>query len=262
MNFSTNPHARAPRPWRRLALAALLSVAAAGAAAAQRGRYREPDAPNMPYDGRYTFVRVSYDMSQGGFFRGGEPPWHHDYPRGERHFTKILSELSTIRVRTANSNILSLSDPEIFHYPVLYMAEPGFWNPSAEEAAGLQKHLLKGGFIIFDDFTTRQHLNLAQQIPRVLPSARLIELDVSHPIFDSFYRIKNLDYEHPYYGGRSIFYGVFEDNDPKKRMLMMINSNNDLSEYWEFSDEGMFQVDASNEAYKLGINYIIYANTR
>ena len=59
-----------------------------------------------------------------------------------------------------------------------------------------------------------------------------------------------------------MFYGIFEDNDPNKRLLAIINYNNDMSEYWEFSDEGMFPIDMSNEAYKLGVNYIIYALTR
>ena len=29
--------------------------------------------------------------------------------------------------RIDGSNILSLDDPELFNYPVAYMAEPGFW---------------------------------------------------------------------------------------------------------------------------------------
>ncbi|MES2523352.1 MAG: DUF4159 domain-containing protein [Gemmatimonadota bacterium] len=255
-----SPLRRRPR-WRRLFVAAGLSLVVAGGIGAQR--FRGPDEPNVPYDGRFTFARVSYDMSSMGFRgRGGEPPWHHDYPRGERHFTKLLSELSTVRTRTMESNILSLSDPEIFKYPVLYMAEPGFWNPNDAEAKGLRDHLMKGGLIIFDDFTTQQHYNLEQQIARIFPKSRLIELDPTHPVFDSFFRIEDLNYEHPLNGGRSIFYGVFEDNDPSKHLMMMINSNNDLSEYWEFSDQGFFPVEESNEAYKLGVNYIIYALTR
>jgi hypothetical protein len=58
------------------------------------------------------------------------------------------------------------------------------------------------------------------------------------------------------------FYGYFEDNDPKKRMLAMVNFNSDLAEYWEWSATGQFSVDLTNEAYKLGVNYIIYGLTR
>jgi hypothetical protein len=61
---------------------------------------------------------------------------------------------------------------------------------------------------------------------------------------------------------KSVFYGWFEDNDPKKRLLAIADYNNDLSEYWEFSDTGMFPINLSNEAYKIGVNYVIYALTR
>lgn len=106
-------------------------------------------------------------------------------------------------------------------------------------------------------------MNFEIQMKKVLPNLRPIALDLSHPIFDAFYRIKSLEYDHPIYrGAKSVFYGVFEQNDPKQRMLAIVNYNNDLSEYWEFSDTGMFPLDMSNEAYKLGVNYIIYALTR
>ena len=52
---------------------------------------------------------------------------------------------------------------------------------------------------------------------------------------------------------------MFEDNDPTKRLIAVANFNNDLGEYWEFSDQGVDPVDLSNEAYKFGVNYFIYA---
>ena len=243
---------------KRLLIAGLaVMVTLAGVLEAQR-RYYVEDEPNVPYDGRFTFIRLRYE---GGNPR--DPGWRHDYPRGERHFTKILSELSTVDARTHESNILALSDKEIFRYPVLYMSEPGYWRPSNADIGNLRNYLLKGGFLIFDDFTIdHAFYNLYDQIRRVFPDARIIDLDTSHPIFDSFYRIESLNYQHPVYGGPSKFQAVFEENDPTKRMLMMLNTHNDLSEYWEFSDVGMFPIEASNEAYKLGINYIIYALTR
>jgi hypothetical protein len=258
-----------------ISVALLVGVASAGAAqrgdrgdrsgrGEGRGRSVEP-APNVPYDGRFTFARIRYEMSLDGFGGGRfgrDLPWSHDYPRAERNFTAILSELTTIQVQRAGSVILTLDDPELFKYPVAYMAEPGFWQPNDAEVAGMRAYLLKGGFFIFDDFAGQHFLNLEMQLRRVLPEHRLVRLTAEHPIFDSFYRIPNLDYTHPYYGLASEFWGVFEDNDPAKRLLMIINQNNDLSEYWEYSDQGMFPIDLSNEAYKLGINYIVYALTR
>lgn len=231
---------------------------------AQRNRRAQTYAPNIPYDGRYTFARIRYELGMdAGSFRGVDVKWAHDYPRGETHFTKIVSELSSVRVRTSQSNIIGLDDPELFKYPVAYMAEPGFWRPSEPEVVNLRNYLSKGGFIIFDDFAGQHWMNFETQMRRVLPKARPVVLTTAHPIFDSFFRITSLDYEHPYYRGmRSVFYGYFEDNDPSKRLIAIVNYNNDMSEYWEFSDEGMFPLQASNEAYKFGVNYIVYALTR
>ena len=54
---------------------------------------------------------------------------------------------------------------------------------------------------------------------------------------------------------------MFEDNDPAKRLQLVANYNNDLGEYWEFSDTGWVPIDLSNEAYKFGVNYIVYGMT-
>ena len=44
-------------------------------------------------------------------------------------------------------------------------------------------------------------------------------------------------------------------------MMVIVNYNTDISEYWEWSDTGFKPIDESNEAYKLGVNYIIYGMT-
>jgi hypothetical protein len=251
-------------------LASLLAAAVVPAAVeAQRGeRGGRPPEPgvNPAYDGRFTFARIRYEMGidGGGFrgMRGGGFPWAHDYPRGERNFTRILNELSTVRARTEESVVLALTDKDLGKYPVAYMAEPGFWRPNDAEAAALRAYLQKGGFIIFDDFRGFDWNNLEQVMRRVLPAQRWIRLDGTHPIFDSFYRIPDPEVLDSYGETRPTYWALFEGNDPTKRMLAIANRDNDLSEYWEFSDSGFYAVDLTNEAYKLGINYIVYALTR
>ena len=41
-------------------------------------------------------------------------------------------------------------------------------------------------------------------------------------------------------------------------ILAIANHNNDVAEYWEFAGQGFLPVDPTEEAYKLGINYMIY----
>ena len=47
----------------------------------------------------------------------------------------------------------------------------------------------------------------------------------------------------------------------RNRMLALANWNNDLGDYWEWSAEGLYGTDPTNDAYRLGVNYIVYAMT-
>lgn len=212
----------------------------------------------VPYDGRFTFARLRYDTGVGGLRR--EAPWAHDYPRSDWHFMRILEEITLTRSRRDESNVFRLDDPDLFTFPVAYMSEPGFWTMGDEEAAGLRAYLQKGGFVIFDDFRGRDWDTFEQQMRRVMPELRFQPLDVASPVFHSFFEIRSLDFQ-AYYDRGPVFYGLFEDNDPGKRLMAIANYNNDLGEYWEFSDTGFVPVDLSNEAYKFGVNYVVYAMT-
>ena len=97
---------------------------------------------------------------------------------------------------------------------------------------------------------------------RVLPGVRFFEMSASHPIYHCFFEIDNLDIvPQAYNQGRPVFRGVYEDNDPSKRLTMIINYNTDVSQFWEWSGTGLRPFDQTNEAYKLGVNYIIYGLT-
>ena len=251
-------------------MAVLLVASMATTALAQRrggfgggfggGRRRqEAIRPNTPYDGRFTFVRVRSGPDYGFVSQG--LPWSHDYPAGEQHFMKIVNELSYVNPRTDETNILTFDDPALFKYPIAYLCEPGSWVMSDQEAVSLRTYLQKGGFVIVDDFRYQHWENFETQMSRVLPEARFYDLDISNPIFHAFFEIKTLDVPQYYDPPPAIFRAIYEDNDPSKRILVMINYNTDISEFWEWSDTGLKPIDESNEAYKLGVNYIIYGMT-
>lgn len=250
---------------RRLQLAVASLALAAGALSAYAQGFRrggDPEiAENVPYDGRFTFVRIRFDMLDDAGSWGRDIKWAHDYPRGERHFMKILDELSTLRPRLDSTNVLTLDDPELFKYPVAYLCEPGFWVMSDAEAAAMRSYLLKGGFMIIDDFVGNHWYNFEAQVRRALPEARLVPVDARHPIFDSFFRIESLEFAHPNFPVMAQFYGIYEDNDPAKRLMMIVNYNADIGDYWEWSDEGFLPIELTNEAYKLGVNYVVYSMT-
>jgi hypothetical protein len=250
-----------------LLCAGILTVAAAAVAQdfLRRQQRQDPyteNSGNQPYDGRLVFVRLRYATGMSGFGRRGrDPGWYHDYPTADVHMMKILNEITIVRPRMDGSNILGLADDELSYYPIAYMSEPGFWYPDDKEVVGLRNYLLKGGFIIFDDFRGYDWNNLEEQMQRVLPEARWVQLDEKHPIFHSFFEINDLRYLPSYGDAQPTYYGIYEKNDPSKRLIAIADRDGDIGEYWEFSDTGYAPVDLSNEAYKFGVNYFIYALT-
>jgi hypothetical protein len=256
---------------RSILVASVALLCLSGVAAAQRRFFnqpgREPDIHNIPYDGRFTFARLKYTTAPGGYYYRGLPAWAHGYTDAERNLMNILNEVSNLSPHTDESNVFALDDPALCRYPVSYMTEAGYWTMTDQEAAGFRAYLLKGGFVIFDDF--RGDLrggggweNFEANMRRVLPGAQFVDLDPTHPIFHSFFEIDSFNVIPQYYDrGQPVFRGVFENNDPTKRLIAMVNFNTDISNFWEFSATGLKPIDESNQAYKLGVNYIIYGLT-
>ena len=260
----------AGRRSRQAALAGLALVVLTAGIAVEAG----DDPPRPPvsgpetFDGRFVFARIRYADGYvgGGFAFRQDLPWAHDYPQAEANLMRILEAISFVNpyLGRDGGTILTLDDPNLFKYPFAYMSEPGYWTiVSDDEARGLRNYLLKGGFLIFDDFRGDWHWeNLEAQMRRVLPGLRWLPLDATHPVYHSFFDIETLDeYEQAYPGYDPLFFGLFEDNDPDGRLMAVANHNNDIGEYWEYSMTGWYPIDLSNEAFKLGVNYIMYALT-
>jgi len=258
----------------RVAMVLVVVVfAVAGAAVAQFGysgyRLDYKPYPNTPYDGRFTFVRVRYNPAPGGYWPGRRPSWIHGYPLAEQNLMKIMNEVSYLGGHE-DINTVTLDDPELFKYPIAYIIEVGWWTVTDREAAGLRAYLQKGGFLFVDDFKPPGWRGLygggwepfAETMRRVLPDVQFLDMQASDPVFHAFFEISGIDhFPQAYVSGDPIFKGIFEDNDRSKRLMVIINYNTDVSQYWEWSGRGLRPFDQTNEAYKLGVNYLIYGLT-
>jgi hypothetical protein len=234
---------------------------------------REPLVTNPPYDGRFTFARLRYTTGPGGYYYGGLPAWAHGYwsvrggERAEDNLMKILREISYLGPRVGESVVMALDDPQLGRYPISYMTEAGYWELTDVEAAALGAYLQKGGFVIFDDFRDPPRggggwEHFEANMRRVVPGARFLEMDPSSAVFHAFFEIDSLDIiPQAYDQGRPMLRGLFEGNDPTRRLMAIANFNTDVSDYWEFSATGFRPIDESNQAYKLGVNYIMYGLT-
>jgi hypothetical protein len=223
-----------------LVLAVVMACAGAVLVAADQywSRFAPQDPPvngNVEYDGRLVFVRLRYNPGAPNYWRArgsnGEPPWMHDYPTSDTHMMKILKELTLADPRTDASNVMMLDDPKLCDYPIAYMS---------------------------DDFRDQHWYTMEEQMKRVVPDLRWIQVGADSQIFHSFFEIDSLDLLTSYGPHKPEYWALFENNDPRKRVMALANFNNDIGEYWEFSDQGLFPVDISNEAYKFGVNYFIY----
>jgi hypothetical protein len=215
---------------------------------------------------------VKYETAPGGYWAGGRPSWVHGFPLAEENLMRIMNDISLFGGRTDDVNVLTLDDPELCKYPIAYIIEVGWWTLTDREAAALRAYIQKGGFVIVDDFktigwrgnTTGGWDPFEANMNRVLPGVQFFDMDIAHPIFHSFFEINTgtLDnFPQAYNSGRPIFKGVYEDNDPRKRLVMIVNYNTDISQFWEWSGRGLRPVDDTNEAYKLGVNYLMYGMT-
>lgn len=264
-----------------LATVLMLALIATVAIAQRRGGRQKQNAEGLPtvyevpqnqpdLSGKFIMARLRFDMGMyanywshlgdGGF------PWSHDWPGAGRHLNKIISELSKLDINLdVNEPIYGFTDPDLYKYPMAYLCEVGFMNLSDQELAGMREYCLRGGFILTDDFRSpREWAAFEPQVKKAFPEFQLKQLDISHPVFNCFFSIKTLDIATPYttaanYGSvRPEFWGIEDD---KGRLMMVINYNNDVSDYWQWSDNPFAPIEQTNEAYKFGVNYVMYALT-
>jgi hypothetical protein len=243
-------------------IAGLIVITLPLTAMAQRGGFfdggwRFGRYPNVSYDGRFTVARVEYARYSG---------WRADYPAMERNLTWMLQDITILQPHLDGSNIYTFDDPELLRHPIAYLSEPGYWYPSNAEVAGLRDYLKRGGFLIVDDFHFPPEWAVFEAaIRRVLPDAQINRLDLSHPIFNTFFAIDSLEVPYPGRLGEQgligEFFGIHEDNDPNKRLSVVINYNIDLGDYVEWSAQDVYAMLPTNEAYKFMINYVIYGLT-
>jgi hypothetical protein len=257
------------KKWAGAVTGAALLLLSAAAVRAQFGFFRERVAlrKNIGYDGRFTFVRVNYTTAPGGYFYGGQPAWAHGYPLAEQNLMAIMNEVTFLGPHVEEINSFRFDDPELARYPIAYVIEPDWWTMTDSEAEALRGYLQRGGFLIVDDFKGRNYRagggweTFESHMRRAIPGARFVDLDVSHPIFHSFFDIQSLKIPQAYVAGDPIFRGLFEDNDPDKRLQIIVNFNTDISQFWEWSGTGLRPISDTNESYKLGVNYLIYGLT-
>ncbi|MGH9340228.1 MAG: DUF4159 domain-containing protein [Acidobacteriota bacterium] len=237
----------------------LLSAPVAPSDDDQDAQDRAPDSEE------FTFLRLVYS---GGGWR--DSSWATDYPKADLQFLYGLRKLADFTFVSSEYKALPLDDPEIFKYPFIYAVEVGRMYLSDEEAAQLREHLLRGGFLVVDDFHGHyEWQNFYFQMKKVFPEYEPVDLPLSHPIFHCYHDIEEL-IQVPgiqyLYSGRTWEKGGYNARymgiqDESGRLMVMINYNVDLGDAWEWAEVEAYPREYATLAFKLGMNYIIYAMT-
>lgn len=230
--------------------------------------------PGVPARAEFELVRMKWASRGGGGSHGYyQPFWAIDYPLAEEHFLRALRRLT--RVDTAAEGLqLEIADPRLFDYPFLFMQQPGRgWNPSDTDVAQLREYLLRGGFLLVDDFHGEQEWAVFQAgISRVLPGRPAVEIPADDPLMhvvqDIRERLPIPGYRHLYVGaggrteaymeGPSRWRGIYDDEG---RLVVVMNFNIDMGDGWEHEDDPTYPVPMTALAHRFGVNYVVYAMT-
>ena len=257
----------------RLLATTLLSILLNPALYAQVPLQVDPYAPDYDEGGEFNFVRVQFDTYYGGGgFRGGfgGGTWAIDFPDADMNFLRGVSRLTNIRVMS-DPIVLRLDDDDIFDYPFLYMLEVGQSGGvsfNSDEIENLREYLLRGGFLLVDDFWgTRQWDNFYAAFVQVFPDREIVELPSDHEIFHCYYDIDGPQMIPAL--GRTDDYGEqdidFATNhailDDEGRIMVLINWNSDMGDGWEHTYHPRYPTRYANSAYQLGVNYLMYSLT-
>ena len=230
----------------------------------------------VPTSDTFTFCRIRFRSMDN------RPMWAVDYPESDLNFSQRLEELTTIKVKRNDQGeihhvVLDLTSDALFDYPFIYMLEVGLLSFSEEEVVRLRAYLLRGGFLMVDDFWgTREWKNWEYEISRVFPPEeyKMVELGLDHPIFNCVFMLKEKPQIPSLYFWRSTgltseryqdsevphYKGIF---DKEGRLMVVICHNTDLGDGWEreAENEQYFNEFSAKRAYPLGINIVVYAMT-
>jgi hypothetical protein len=241
----------------------LLALLAASGSAQESAGSRDTAAPS-----EFRFVRLAYNNYSGwGGWRGGS--WTTDAPEAETHLLQGIRRLTRIDT-VPEGGALRATDLALFDFPFLYAVEVGHWALNDAEAARLREYLLRGGFLMVDDFwgTTEWEVFI-ESMQRVFPNRPIVELDDAHAVFHTHFEV---DHKVQVPGLRGAISGQHWEQDgyvphwraicdDEGRVMVMINYNMDLGDAWEHADNPQYPEPLTMLAYHFAINYLLYAMT-
>lgn len=261
----------------RLAAALILTVMVIGSIAQGGSRrwamyereMQDPadDPPDAYEKTEFAFARLRFrsPMDGRGWYRSR---WGTDANKSERQFLQGLRRLTRIHTRSVEQ-IVDIDSDEIYDWPWLYAVAIGDWVLSESQAARLRQYFERGGFLMVDDFHgPREWRDFMAGVRKVLPRGDVVELQDDDQIFHVVYDLKQR-FQVP---GLNVVHGPGYERggvvphwravlDEKGRVQVAICFNMDIGDAWEWADLTEYPERYASLAYRIGVNYVVYAMT-
>jgi hypothetical protein len=204
-----------------------------------------------------------------GVYSGWGRSWATDAPAADRWIASVIRRLTFIDISPAE-NFVPLDDPDLGRFPFVYVLEVGRMGLTKGEAEGLRDYLLRGGFLMVDDFWGSSEWSIwEEEIRLVLPEYDIVEIPLTHEIFSTMYQVDEIVQVPSINGARSGITsqrdgivphvrGIF---DEAGRLMVVINWNTDIGDAWEWAEAPYYPLQYSTYAYQVAANTLTYALT-
>jgi hypothetical protein len=238
-----------------------------------RARLRYPDIWGYPF-------KQLYFKDSAGVTREFPGYWTMDYPRSDRHLLQGVQRLTRINTRLAEQIVDLDGTDEVYNWPMMYAVEVGHWLLPDDQAKQLGEFLMRGGFLMVDDFHGNvEWRQFVYSINRALPGREIVDIPDSDPIFHTIYDLderfqvpgaqifdtgkeyeagsdKDIKGDPDFTAGRPPHWrGIYDD---KGRVIVAICHNMDLGDAWEWSDDPRYSEKWASLAYRVAMNYFVY----
>jgi len=216
----------------------------------------------------FAFTRIIFKSGYQPLPGPGNTAWR-DWPDSDMHFIRGVRRLTAVEIED-QSRAIRLTDEQLFDRPWIYALEVGTWLLTQAEADNLRKYLLRGGFLVVDDFHgSVQWAGFMRSMEKVFPNRGIVDINGEDAIMSMHF---DVDQTKPIPGIMALRYGVtFEHDgytptwkgiyDDDGRLMVIINFNVDLGDAWEMADEAWYPEKYTSLAYRFGVNYVLYAMT-
>ncbi len=223
-------------------------------------RLMYPQHPNARF-GRWYGSR---EWTEGG------TSWTQDYPRADRHFAQALRRLTRVHARSVEQPVNLDDGNEVFNWPWLAAGEMGDWKLTPAQAKKLREYLLRGGFLMLDDFWGTEEWNrFNESMKLVFPDREIVEIENEDSIFHTVYDLDDR-YQIPGQwalrrgamyredGAVPHWLGIYDDHG---RIMVAMTFNSDVGDSWEWADEPNYPEKYSALGIRIGVDFVIYSMT-